>query len=78
MMYAETFRWVLEDHILPLDVRVQISLSLSLSLSLSPGSERGQCADRELMRDLSRGAVLLIHGFERDLHSHIQRKDMVF
>ena len=25
MMYAETFRWVLEDHILPLDVRVQIS-----------------------------------------------------
>lgn len=30
MMYAETFRWVLEDHILPLDVRVQISLSLSL------------------------------------------------
>ena len=30
MMYAETFRWVLEDHILiPLDVRVQISLSIS-------------------------------------------------
>ena len=36
MMYAETFRWVLEDHILPLDVRVQISLSLSLSLKKVP------------------------------------------
>ena len=29
MMYAEAFRWVLEDRVLPLDVRVQISLSLS-------------------------------------------------
>ena len=29
MMYAEALRWVLEDRVLPLDVRVQISLSLS-------------------------------------------------